>query len=116
MRDLYGDRYEVHSAGVASGGISPYALKVLQESGIDTTGHRSKSVTEFKGKSFDYIVTLCDSSCPTFTRYLPGNGIHIHENFPAVTEMGADEETILRNFRRLRDDIRAWLVLQFGNR
>jgi arsenate reductase (thioredoxin) len=116
MRDLYGDRFDVYSAGVASGGINPWAMTVLQESGIDTTGFRSKSVTEFKGKNFDYIVTLCDSSCPTLTRYLPGNGIHIHENFPEVTEVGADENAILMNFRRLRDDIRAWLILRFGDR
>jgi arsenate reductase (thioredoxin) len=116
MRNLYGDRYNVCSAGVASGGISPWAMLVLQESGINTTGFRSKSVTEFKGKHFDYIVTLCDASCPTLTRYLPGDGIHIHENFPDVPEVGADEDAILNNFRRLRDDIRAWLVRRFGDR
>jgi len=115
MRDLYGDRFDVYSAGVASGGINPLAIQVLHESGIDTTGHRSKSVTEFKGKNFDYIVTLCDSSCPSLTRYLPGNGVHIHENFPAVSEIGADQEAILNDFRKLRDDIRAWLVLRFGD-
>lgn len=113
MRNLYGDRYDVYSAGIASGGINPYAVKVLQESGIDTTGQRSKSVTEFKGRHFDYIVTLCDSSCTTLTRYLPDDGVHIHENFPAATELGADEEVIQSNFRKLRDDIREWLVVRF---
>jgi arsenate reductase (thioredoxin) len=113
MRDLYGDRYIIYSAGVASGGINPYAVKVLQESGINTSGQRSKSVTEFKGKHFDYIVTLCDASCPTLTRYLPVYGVHIHENFPAITELGADELVILNNFRTLRDNIREWLVVRF---
>ncbi len=113
MRDLYGDRFDVYSAGVACGGINPFTVKVLQESGIDTTKQRSKSVTEFKGKHFDYIVTLCDSSGPTLTRYLAGDGIHIHENFPAVAELGADEEIILNNFRKLREDIRSWLIVRF---
>jgi arsenate reductase (thioredoxin) len=106
-------RYIVYSAGVASGGINPYAVKVLQESGIDTSGQRSKSVTEFKGRHFDYIVTLSDSSGPTLARYLPGGGVYIHENFPAITELGTDEQVILNNFRTLRDNIREWLVVRF---
>src|SRR5271157_5028324 len=110
MRDLYGDRYEVHSAGVARGGINPCTIKVLQESGIDISGQRSKSVTEYKGMNFDYIVTLCDTSEGTLTRYLPVGGVHIHHNFPAITELGADDDAILDNFRTLRDDIRTWLL------
>ncbi|HVP94434.1 MAG TPA: arsenate reductase ArsC [Methanoregulaceae archaeon] len=113
MKDLYGDRFDVCSAGVASGGINPYTVKVLREKGIDISGQRSKSVTEYKGRHFDYIVTLCDSSGPTLTRYLSDDGVHIHQNFTAVTELGADEEVILNNFRKLRDEIRAWLLVQF---
>ena len=113
MRDLYGDRYEVYSAGVARGGINPCTVTVMQESGIDISGQRSKSVTEYKGVHFDYIVTLCDTSRTTLTRYLPGGGVHIHHNFPAITELGADEDAIRNNFRILRDEIKAWLLIQF---
>ena len=53
MRHLYGDRFEIFSAGIAPSGIHPYARRVLDEDGIDTSELRSKSVREFRGRTFD---------------------------------------------------------------
>ncbi|MDD1715914.1 MAG: arsenate reductase ArsC, partial [Methanolinea sp.] len=58
MRSLYGDRFEVYSAGIAPAGIHPYAIRTMQESGIDITSQRSKSIRELPIRRFDYVVTF----------------------------------------------------------
>ncbi len=69
LRHLYGDKYEVASAGILPSEISPYAVEVMKEIGIDISSHRSKSIEEFRGKVFDIVVTVCDharQACPFF--------------------------------------------------
>jgi len=63
-----GDRYRASSAGLNPERVSRKAIAVMDELGIDISEHRSKSVQEFYGKEFDYVVTLCDEAedeCPT---------------------------------------------------
>ena len=84
----------------------------MKEIGIDISGHRSKSVDEFKDQSFDYVLTVCDNaneSCPIF----PGHTNRIHRSFsdPAVVQGG--EEDRLAAFRKIRDDIRAYFRTEF---
>ncbi len=100
-----GDRFEVTSAGTIASFVRPQAIAAVDEIGIDITGHRSKSVDEFAGQEFDYVITVCDNakeSCPVF----PGKTQRIHWSFddPANAE-GSDEEK-LSVFRRVRDEIR----------
>lgn len=112
MRHLYGDRFEVFSAGIAPSGIHPYARRVLEEDGIDTSKLRSKSVREFRGRAFDYVVTLCsdmDGSCldpPEAARV-------IAHPFMPPPEIG-DDEGIMEGFRKLREEIRSFLEEAFG--
>lgn len=104
-----GDKYEVESAGVAPSRVRPEAVEVMNEIGIDISSHRSKSADEFVGQNFDYIITVCDNakeSCPVF----PGRAARIHKSFedpPPATI--SDEESRLKIFRQVRDEIRAWL-------
>ena len=80
--------------------------------GIDISGHRSKSVGEFAGQQFDYVVTVCDSareSCPVF----PGPGKRLHESFEDPAAAPAAQQLAL--FSRVRDQIRAWLDKFIGN-
>jgi arsenate reductase len=112
LRSMYGDRYEVASAGTIASHVNPYAIEVMKEIGIDISNHRSKSIEEFRGRSFDYVITVCDranETCPFF----PGK-VHIHRNFedPALA-IGSDEEKF-KVFRRVRDEIRAWIKENFG--
>jgi len=112
MRWMYGDRYEVFSAGTKPATVNPYAIKAIQELGIDMEGHRSKSVEEFAEKEFDYVVTVCDSArenCPFF----PGK-IVIHRAFPDPAAATGTDDDIMGVFRKVRDEIRDWLVAQFG--
>lgn len=108
LRHDTGDRFDVFSAGTKPSRVRPEAITVMRELGIDLSGHRSKSVDEFAGQPFDYVLTVCDNakeSCPVF----PGKAIAIHHNFqdPAAAE-GSEQERLVV-FRRIRDEIRRYL-------
>jgi arsenate reductase (thioredoxin) len=108
LRRSAGDHFEVFSAGTRPGRVRPEAIAVMRELGIDISGHRSKSVDEFAGQSFDYVLTVCDNakeSCPI----LPGRAIRIHGNFDDPAELHGSEEERLALFRRVRDELRAYL-------
>ena len=103
-----GDRFEVESAGTQASFVRAEAIAVMRELGIDISGHRSKNVDEFAGQSFDYVITVCDNAretCPVFF----SKAETLHHNFedPAAFT-GADEER-LTVFRRVRDELRAYL-------
>ena len=104
-----GDRFEVHSAGVKPSSVRPEAIQAMREIGIDISGHRSKSVDEFIGQEFDYIITVCDNAketCPVF----PGKARRIHQSFEDPPPPGAKSaEETLSIFRRVRDEIREWM-------
>jgi arsenate reductase (thioredoxin) len=69
LRHLAGERFEVFSAGTHPVGLNPGSVEVMAEVGIDIAHHRSKSLAEFTGKPFDYVITVCDrakESCPVW--------------------------------------------------
>jgi arsenate reductase len=108
LRHDSGDRFEVESAGTKPTQVRPEAIEVMRELGIDISGRRSKSVDEFAGQHFDYVLTVCDNareSCPIF----PGETITIHHNFEDPAALQGPEEERLRLFRRVRDEIRDYL-------
>lgn len=95
---------EVHSAGTHPSRVSPIAIEVMKEVGIDISSHRSKSVEEFGGQRFDAVVTVCDharESCPIF----PGAPERIHWSYPDPAAVEGSEEEKLRAFRAVRDDL-----------
>ena len=112
MNALRGDEYDAQSAGTEPSEVNPYAVRVMQEIGVDISGHQTKSLEPFLDKDFDYVVTVCDhanEACPFF----PGGKERIHKGFenPAVIE--GTEEAKLAGFRRSRDEIRAWILNTF---
>ena len=112
---LYGDRYEAHSAGTNPSGVSPYAIKVMAEIGVDISKHRSKSIEEFRGIEFDYVVTVCDhakETCPFF----PGGKRYLHKGFKDPSETKSDENRILGEFRKVRDEIKEWIEKTFSEK
>ena len=113
MRHEFGTRYDVYSAGVASGGVSPQAVAVIKEIGIDISHQRSKSLNEFKGRHFDVVVTLCDHGKEACVSCLPKGDLVLHHNFPAPNEVGLNEDEIMKEFRDVREQINQWLVHQF---
>jgi arsenate reductase len=112
LRALYGDRYEAYSAGTEPGGVNPYAVRAMAEIEVDISGHRSKSIEEFRGMRFDYVVTVCDhakETCPFF----PGGGEYIHESFDDPSGLRGTESEIAAGFGRVRDEIRNWIEKTF---
>jgi arsenate reductase len=114
LRHDGGDCFEVFSAGTKPSLVRPEAIEVMQELGIDISGHRSKSVGEFSGQEFDYVITVCDNareSCPVF----PGRTRRIHWGFEDPAEIEGDEATRIAVFRRVRDEIREKLAGFIGS-
>lgn len=114
LRALYGDRYDVMSAGMQPAGINPLAIKVMEEIGIDITSYRSKSTEEFTGQSIDVVVTVCDAareSCPFF----PFGQKSLHKSFADPAAHEGSEEEKLAYFRKIRDEIREWIAGMFGS-
>jgi len=108
LRHDAGDRFDVFSAGVEPSHVRAEAIAAMREVGIDISGQRSKSIEEFSGEQFDYVITVCDNAnqrCPVF----PGNTTRLHWSFedPAAAT-GAEADRLLV-FRRVRDEIREQL-------
>lgn len=113
LRMLYGERYEVYSAGTEPGVLNPYAVKVMAELGYDLTAHASKHLEEFLEQEIDYVVTVCDSAkenCP----YFPGGKVRVHKSFPDPAAVTGNNEVKLNAVRDIRNGIRAWLEGTFG--
>ena len=100
LRRHGGERFDVSSAGTEPRGVNPLTLRVLQEAGIDASWARSKSVQEFIGQPFDYVITVCDQarqSCPVF----PGVHESMHWGYEDPAEAVGSEEERLAVFRRV---------------
>jgi arsenate reductase len=110
---LHGDRYHAFSAGTEPSALNPYAVRVMQEIGIDISDHRSKSVDEFMDQDLDCVVTVCDhakESCPFF----PGGRKTMHKGFQDPASVVGTEAEKLQVFRRVRDEMRDWVERSFG--
>ena len=112
LNACYGDRYEGYSAGIEPRKINKYAIKVMREVGIDISNNQSKSIEEFRGIHFDYVVTVCDHArevCPFF----PGDEI-LHKSFEDPSSFKGTPDEILYHTRSVRDKIKDWIQNTFG--
>jgi thioredoxin type arsenate reductase len=117
LRARHGDRYRAASAGTAPFRVHPLAVEAMREVGVDLAGHRSKHVDEFVGADgatdADYVVTVCDSAreaCP----FIPARVRNLHRRFSDPSEVTGTDEERLAAFRRVRDEIAAWVDATFG--
>jgi arsenate reductase len=110
-RHLKGDSIEPYSAGVETHGLNPRAVKVMAEAGVDISEHLSKHLEELRDIEFDHVITVCENahqSCPIF----PGTTKVTHVGFedpPRLAKEAATEEEALNHYRRVRDEIRAFV-------
>jgi len=112
LNAIGGDHYIAFSAGTEPSSVNPYAIQVMSEIGIDISAHRSKGLHEFMEKKFDYVITVCDhanETCPFF----PGGKIRVHRSFQDPASYKGDEAETLFDFRRIRDEIKAWIEKYF---
>lgn len=109
LKQIGKGEFEVESAGTEPSFVRPEAIAVLKEIGIDISQNRSKSVDEFAGKEFDFVITVCDNArenCP----YFPAKTKMIHHSFADPAAVQGDEKTRLQAFSQARDEIRSFLL------
>jgi arsenate reductase len=111
-RALRCDAMDAYSAGTSPHGLNPMAVRAMAEVGIDISGHTSKTPGDLaaEGVQFDVVITVCDSAheaCPV----IPGARI-VHAGFddpPRLAKGAASEDEAMVHYRRVRDEIRAYV-------
>lgn len=119
LRCLAGDRFEVESAGIEPGRLNPYVVQVLKEDeGIDIAGKPTQSVHALyrAGKTYDYVITVCDAAqserCPVF----PGGGERLHWGFTDPSQFQGDDAQSLAFTRAVKEQIKKTIVNWLGGR
>jgi arsenate reductase len=131
LRHLYGEKFEVFSAGTNPTRVHPLAVKVMAEIGIDISGQYAKDIEEFSNVEIDLAVTVCQSSAkticplcspPTFMGRPEVINAKLHKTkhyflhgFSDPSEVEGTEDEKLAAFRRTRDEIKNWIVEEFAN-
>ncbi|MFQ3578606.1 MAG: arsenate reductase ArsC [Bacteroidales bacterium] len=113
LKKIYGEHYEVFSAGSHPTKVNNYAVKVLLEDGIDISKNEAKDISNFIGQDFDYVVTLCDSAkeeCP----YIPKAKKYLHQSFYDPTNFVGSEEEKIEKFRILKNEIESFIKQTFA--
>ncbi len=111
-RHLKGDIIDAYSAGIETHGLNPNAVAVMAEAGVDISKQHSKRLDQVKHIDFDYVVTVCahaNENCPMF----PGKANVVHVGFddpPTLAKAARTEEEALDIYRRVRDEIRAFVA------
>ena len=110
-RALKADVLQAWSAGIETHGLNPFAVRAMQESGVDISGQQSTNVSGLTDVEFDYVVTVCghaDEHCPIF----PGKTTVVHKGFddpPKLAAGATTDEDKMAPYRRVRDEIRAFV-------
>jgi arsenate reductase len=131
LRHIYGNRYEVFSAGATPTRVNPLAVKAMAEIGIDISKQRSKSIEEFRNRPMDLVVSVCKSSAKVVCAFcsssligdrpeiidqiLPDAKHYIDHPFDDPSEVEGTDEEKLAAFRRARDEIKKWVLEYFAN-
>ncbi len=131
LRNLYGEKYEVFSAGAEPTKVDPLAIRVMAEIGIDISEQRSKSMAEFRDIDIDLAVSVCQSSAKTVcalcsrpismgrpdvvVERLRRTKHYMAHGFSDPSEVEGTEEERLAAFRRIRDQIKEWIIEEFAH-
>lgn len=108
VNTLFGDQFIAESAGLEPGTLNPYAVRVLQEDGIDISGKATRDVFDIykAGKLYEYVITVCDETaaerCPIF----PGVATRIHWSFSDPSRAQGTDDEKMAQVRAIRDQIR----------
>ncbi|HVP27491.1 MAG TPA: arsenate reductase ArsC [Candidatus Bathyarchaeia archaeon] len=131
LRQLYGEKYEVFSAGSNPTQVNPLAIKAMAEIGIDISKQSSKSIEEFRNKEIDVVVSVCLNSAKLMCSLcsspiimgrpeiinttLPRAKHYLHHGFNDPSEVNGTDEERIAAFRHTRDDIRKWILDTFAD-
>jgi arsenate reductase len=111
-RALKGNVIEPYSAGIETHGLNPLAVRVMAEAGVDISGQKSKATEAVADVPFDYVVTVCGHANETCPMWLSGKAKVVHVGFddpPALAKTSRTEDEALGHYRRVRDEIRAFV-------
>jgi arsenate reductase len=116
LKKLGGDKFEVESAGIEKGTLNPIAVEVMKEDGIDISHNSTKSVFDLfkEGKTYLYVITVCDKSAADKCPYFPGMNKRILWNFDDPSSFKGTHEEKLQQTRAVRDNIKQ-AVKEFVN-
>jgi arsenate reductase (thioredoxin) len=108
LKKFGSDKFFAESAGLEKGKLNPLAVQVMKEDGIDISNNDTKSVFEFHeaGKTYDYIITVCDKQASDRCPYFPGMKSKINWRFPDPSKFTGTEEEKLQKTRQVRDTIK----------
>jgi arsenate reductase (thioredoxin) len=131
LRHIYGEKYEVFSAGTNPTKVNPLAIKAMAEIGIDISKHYSKGLEEFSEVEIDLAVSVCQSSDKTLCTLcsstitmgrplLINAKLHKTKNYIAhgfsdPSEVEDSEEEKLAAFRQIRNKIKTWITEYFAD-
>ena len=114
-RHLKGEVVDAYSAGIETHGLNPHAVKAMAEAGVDITSQRSENIKDFADHKLDVVVTVCGhahETCPVF----PADCRVVHVGFEdppkmarELAEGGASEEEQMNCYRKVRDEIKAFV-------
>jgi arsenate reductase len=110
-RHYHPDRLEAHSAGLVAHGLNARAVKVMEEAGVDISSRKSKTLDDLGSEEVDWVVTVCSHAHETCPRF-PGKARVMHVGFddpPRLAEGARSEEEALSHYRRVRDEIAAFV-------
>ena len=108
LQKLGGERFFAESAGLEPGKLNPVVVEVMKEDGIDISGNETKSVFDFykEGRTYHYVITVCDEAaaekCPIF----PGIAKKIHWSFKDPSSIKGSPEDKLATTRTIRDQVK----------
>ncbi len=111
-RALKGGEIEPHSAGIVAHGLNPSAVRVMAEAGVDISRQASKTADAVKDVAFDWVVTVCGNAHETCPAWLGKKSKIVHAGFddpPALARSAKNEEEALGHYRRIRDEIAAFV-------
>jgi len=107
LKHFAAGKAEIYSAGVETHGVNPRAITIMQQDGIDISGHTSNNINEYRDIDFDYVITVCDNAkerCPFF----PSRAQKFHYNFPDPAKASGTEQEIMEQFKKVRNQIKAY--------
>jgi arsenate reductase len=105
LRHFAHGKAEIYSGGIEIHGVNPRAIAVMEEDGIDISGHTSNNASEYRDIDFEYVITVCDNAkerCPFF----PSTAQKFHHNFPDPAKVLGSEAEIMDEFRRVRNQLK----------
>lgn len=115
LRNIASDRFEVESAGLEPRTLNPLAVAAMKQIGIDISQNKTQSVSDLikQGKTYDYVVTVCDESSSQRCPFFPGESKKLHWGFVDPASFSGSGEQKLEETVKVREQIKqkiqAWL-------